>query len=110
MSNAVKFTGEGGYIKVNAVSNNYYLQTSVIDNGIGIKSEDIDLIFKEFKQADSSLSRKHEGTGLGLALTKRYVEMQGGSISVDSEYGKGSNFTFRLPVNITQLPPHTPAT
>ena len=109
MSNAVKFTGEGGYIKVNAVSNNYYLQTSVIDNGIGIKSEDIDLIFKEFKQADSSLSRKHEGTGLGLALTKRYVEMQGGSISVDSEYGKGSNFTFRLPVNITQLPPHTPA-
>ena len=101
LSNAVKFTREGGYIKVNAMSNNYYLQIAVIDNGIGIKSEDMDLIFKEFQQADNSLSRKQEGTGLGLALTKRYVEMQGGSISMESEYGKGSNFTFRLPVNIT---------
>lgn len=107
MSNAVKFTGEGGYVKVNAASNDYYLQVSIIDNGIGIKGEDRNVIFKEFKQIDSSLSRKHAGTGLGLALTKRYVEMQGGSISVDSEYGKGSNFTFRLPVNIIQILPHT---
>jgi len=107
MSNAVKFTGEGGCIKVNAVSNDYYLQVSVVDNGIGIKGEDRNIIFKEFKQLDSSLSRKHEGTGLGLALTKRYVEMQGGSISVESEYGKGSNFTFRLPVDMIQILPHT---
>jgi signal transduction histidine kinase len=105
LSNAVKFTNEGGHIDVNGMSNNYFLQVSVVDNGKGIKKEDKGIIFKEFKQANGSTTRGYEGTGLGLALTKRYVEMQGGSISVESEYGQGSNFTFRLPVDITTIAP-----
>lgn len=100
ISNAVKFTNEGGCIKIRVVSNNYFLQVSVIDSGIGIKKEDLGAIFKEFKQV---ATRDGEGTGLGLVLVKRYVEMQGGAIRVESEYGKGSNFTFRLPVNITKI-------
>ncbi|MFQ5586741.1 MAG: ATP-binding protein, partial [Thermodesulfobacteriota bacterium] len=99
------FTDEGGRLNVVANANDYFLQVSVIDNGKGIKKEDMNLIFKEFKQLDSSTTRGHEGTGLGLALTKRYIEMQGGTITVESEYGKGSNFTFRLPVDITTIPP-----
>ncbi len=105
LSNATKFTSEEGNLKVLANSNDYYLQISVVDDGQGIKEEDMSLIFKEFKQLDSSTTRGHEGTGLGLALTKRYVEMQGGTITVESEYGKGSNFTFRIPVDITAISP-----
>ncbi|MFQ5329367.1 MAG: sensor histidine kinase [Thermodesulfobacteriota bacterium] len=103
LSNATKFTSEEGILKVVANSNDYYLQIAVIDNGQGIREEDMNLIFKEFEQIDSSTTRGHEGTGLGLALTKRYVEMQGGTITVESEYGQGSNFTFRIPVDITAI-------
>jgi signal transduction histidine kinase len=105
LSNAVKFTNDGGHISVKGMSNNYFLQISVIDNGKGIEKDDVGIIFKEFKQVDSSTTRGQEGTGLGLSLTKRYVEIQGGSISVESEYGKGSNFTFRIPVDITTIVP-----
>lgn len=100
ISNAVKFTQEGGHVSIKVKSNNYYLQVSVIDNGVGIKREDMGSIFKEFKQVSTG---DQEGTGLGLVLVKRYVEMQGGSIRVESEFGKGSNFTFRLPMNITKI-------
>ncbi|MBI3398589.1 MAG: sensor histidine kinase [Deltaproteobacteria bacterium] len=100
LSNAVKFTNEGGHVKVRAVSNNYFLQVSVIDNGIGVKKEDMGSIFKEFKHITTG---GHEGTGLGLVLVKRYVEMQDGTIRVESEYGRGSDFTFRLPVDITKI-------
>ena len=74
------------------------LQISVSDTGIGMKPEDQQKVFKEFWQADSSFSRKYEGTGLGLALTKRIVEMHGGKIWFESEYGKGSIFYFALPL------------
>jgi len=100
LSNAIKFTNEGGCVKIRVVSNNYFLQVSVVDNGIGIKKEDMKQIFKEFKKINMG---KQEGTGLGLVLVKRYVEMQGGNIRVESEYGKGSDFTFRLPVDITKI-------
>lgn len=103
MSNAVKFTNEGGQVKVKAVSNNYFLQVSVSDTGIGIKRESMAFIFQEFKKVDSSVTRRYEGTGLGLALVKKYLEMQGGSIKVESEFGQGSDFTFRLPVDITKI-------
>ena len=103
ISNAVKFTNDGGHVIVKVMANNYFLQVSVIDNGIGIKKDDIGSIFKEFKQVDSSSARSYEGTGLGLVLVKRYLEMQGGSITVESEIGKGSNFTLRLPVDITKI-------
>jgi PAS domain S-box-containing protein len=93
LSNAIKFTGTGGLVTVRARLSKENVIVQVTDTGIGIAPEDIVTLFEEFRQIDSSLSRKHEGTGLGLALTKRLVELHGGEISVDSELGKGSTFT-----------------
>ena len=98
LSNAVKFTPENGRIAINANLVNQHLQIAVSDTGIGIKSEDMDKIFEAFRQLDASYARHYEGTGLGLTLTKRLVELHGGRIWVDSEYGKGSVFTFTLPL------------
>ncbi|HKV12626.1 MAG TPA: PAS domain S-box protein [Thermoanaerobaculia bacterium] len=99
LSNAVKFTEEGGRIEILAMpcdSNRVELQ--VRDTGIGIKPEDISKLFVEFQQLESSLARRHQGTGLGLALTKKIVELQKGSIVVESEPGRGSTFTVILPM------------
>lgn len=94
--NAVKFT-ENGYIKlIVAVDNLTDLRVSVEDSGIGISEENQKEIFNEFKQADSSTSRKYGGAGLGLAICKKYVELMGGRLSLKSEIGKGSVFTFVL--------------
>lgn len=98
LSNAVKFTPENGRVTINAGLVEQYVQIGVSDTGIGIKSEDIDKLFKPFLQLDSSYSRRYEGTGLGLILTKHLVELHGGKIWVESEYGKGSTFTFTLPL------------
>ncbi|WP_342304274.1 PAS domain-containing sensor histidine kinase [Methanolobus sp. ZRKC5] len=97
-SNAIKFTPEKGDIYVNTISINGTLQVSVSDNGIGISKDDQQEIFKPFKQADSFLTRKFEGTGLGLAIVKKYVEMHGGNVLVESSLGKGSTFTFEIPL------------
>ncbi|MCR4289871.1 MAG: response regulator [Candidatus Scalindua sp.] len=98
LSNAIKFTSENGNIITKASIIDDTLQVSVTDSGIGMKPEDQEKVFKEFWQADSSFSRKYQGTGLGLALTKRIVEMHGGKIWFESEYGKGSTFCFTLPL------------
>lgn len=98
LSNAVKFTSENGRVTINAEPVEQYVQIGVSDTGIGIKSEDIDKLFKLFLQLDGTYSRRYEGTGLGLILTKHLVELQGGKIWVESEYGKGSTFTFMLPI------------
>jgi signal transduction histidine kinase len=74
------------------------LEISVADTGIGIKPEDIPKLFNEFAQLESTYTKEYEGTGLGLALTKRLVELHNGKIWVESEFGKGSRFTFTLPV------------
>ncbi|MBU6391130.1 MAG: response regulator [Planctomycetota bacterium] len=103
LSNAIKFTPENGKITVETCVTDDMLQVSVSDTGIGMKPEDQEKIFKEFWQADSSFSRKYEGTGLGLALTKRIVEMHGGNIWFESEYGKGSIFYFALPLKATLI-------
>ncbi len=99
LSNAVKFTPEGGevWLEVEADSESEILQFSVSDTGIGIAKENLDKLFKPFVQLDSSLSRRYAGTGLGLALVRRLVELHGGSVSVESELGKGSRFTVTLP-------------
>ena len=98
LSNAVKFTPEGGRISVKATPADGSVEISVTDTGIGIAPEDQEAIFEEFRQVGSDYARKREGTGLGLTLTKKFVEMHGGKLWVKSEVGKGSTFTFTLPV------------
>ncbi|HEX9142848.1 MAG TPA: ATP-binding protein, partial [Candidatus Binatia bacterium] len=98
LSNAVKFTPEGGQIKVEANLGDKAVIISVTDTGIGIAKEDQEAIFEEFRQVGSNYAQKREGTGLGLALTRKFIELHGGKIWVESEVGKGSKFTFTLPI------------
>ena len=124
LNNAVKFTPEGGAVRVsarlsaecgmrsaelkeakhselhtpNSTLHGNFIEVSVTDTGIGISSEDLPRLFKEFSQLETPLTKKYKGTGLGLALTKKLVELHGGKIWVDSELGKGSRFVFRIPV------------
>jgi signal transduction histidine kinase len=97
LSNAIKFTPEGGRITVHARAGDGCLEVSVRDTGIGIAPEDQGVIFEEFRQVGSSAA-KQEGTGLGLALCRKFIELHGGTIWVSSEVGEGSAFTFALPV------------
>ncbi len=99
LSNAIKFTPDGGRITLAAapVNGGAEARIAVSDTGIGIAAEDQAKLFKEFSQLDATASRKYEGTGLGLALSRRLVELQGGAIGVESEMGKGSTFWFTLP-------------
>jgi signal transduction histidine kinase len=97
LSNAAKFTPEGGRIQVKAMRGEEAAIISVADTGIGIALKDQEAIFEAFRQVGSDYTRKREGTGLGLNLTKKFVEMHGGKIWVESEVGKGSTFTFTLP-------------
>jgi len=118
VSNAVKFTPAGGEISIRALRTNAPLPlpaeragdqasfaprdavwVAVGDTGPGIKSEDMGLLFQEFSQVDTSHSRQYEGTGLGLALCRRFVEQHGGTIGAESVYGHGSTFWFLLPVD-----------
>ncbi|MCB2295538.1 PAS domain-containing sensor histidine kinase [Clostridium algoriphilum] len=97
ISNAIKFSTEGNEILVEVKDKDKFIEISVKDNGIGIEYKDLNMIFDRFKQVDKSLSRNVEGTGIGLSLVKSIVELHGGSIYVESELGKGSKFTFKLP-------------
>ena len=97
LNNAVKFTEHGGvHLKCNIEKGR--LVTHIHDTGIGIKSEDLQTLFKPFQQIDTGLTRQYEGTGLGLSICKRLVDLLGGQISVESEWMKGSTFTFTLPM------------
>jgi PAS domain S-box-containing protein len=123
LSNAIKFTPDGGRVTVTAALQNETkgdsrpapdialagasVRVAVTDTGIGIQAGDQERVFKEFEQVDSSYGRQQQGTGLGLALTKRLVEMHGGRIWVESEgiEGKGSTFTFLIPIPEAQAKP-----
>jgi protein-histidine pros-kinase len=104
VSNAVKFTPEGGRVEIDArwIAGRG-LRIAVRDTGIGIAREDIGRLFVEFQQIDSSYARANGGTGLGLALTKKVVELQGGSVSVASVVGQGSTFTVEIPLEAAQV-------
>ncbi|WP_440948376.1 response regulator [Methanosarcina sp. T3] len=100
VSNAIKFTPAGGSVEVAGARSENGIRVTVSDTGIGISKDEIKHLFKPFKQIDSVMSRKYEGTGLGLVLSKKFVEMHGGRIWVESEPGKGSTFAFEVPVEI----------
>jgi PAS domain S-box-containing protein len=103
LSNALKFTDDAGSVEVTAgFEGDDRFRLSVRDSGIGIKPEDIQRLFKEFEQLETGTDRRFGGTGLGLALTRRIVEMQDGTIQVESEPGKGSIFTVILPLAISE--------
>jgi len=104
LSNALKFTPEGGRIDVGARLDDRMAEVSVADTGIGIAPEDQDAVFEEFRQVGAA-DKKAEGTGLGLALSRKFIELHGGRIWVKSETGTGSTFTFTLPLTIDQRRP-----
>lgn len=104
VKNAITFTDAGGQIVISGRSVPGYIKVSVVDNGIGIPLRDLPRVFERFFQVESHLTRRHGGMGLGLAVAKVMVEMHGGRIWVESAEGKGSNFTFLLPVSPAQAP------
>src|SRR5262249_31172435 len=104
LTNAVKFTPEGGTVTMSSDRVNGSYVFSVKDTGIGIAAEDHQKVFEEFRQVGTDYARKAEGTGLGLTLTRRLVELHGGRIRVESALGKGATFTFNLPIGATSEP------
>jgi PAS domain S-box-containing protein len=98
VSNAVKFTPEGGLVTIDVQHLAGAVEISVTDTGIGIAESDLNRLFKEFQQLESGAGRRQEGTGLGLALTKRLAQLHGGEVRVTSEPGKGSVFTITMPL------------
>lgn len=98
VDNAVKFT-EVGTVSLNCILDDNILKIAVTDTGIGIKEKDIGKLFVPFSQIDSGLTRNHQGTGLGLSISQKLVKMLGGTIEVESNFGSGSTFTVRFPLN-----------
>jgi signal transduction histidine kinase len=96
LSNAIKFTPEGGRIEVRAAPVDGAVEVSATDTGVGIAPEDQEAIFEEFRQVGTA-AKKVEGTGLGLALSRKFIELHGGRIWVTSQVGVGATFTFTIP-------------
>jgi len=109
LSNAVKFTPKDGQIDIDCVERGSFIYLSVTDTGIGIRAEDEQVVFEEFRQVEGSQKDANQGTGLGLAITKRLVEQQGGGIWLESQVGKGSRFTFSLPAGSSAAQTGKPA-
>ena len=99
LSNAIKFTKTGGSVKVSVTRDTDFIEISVEDSGVGIKKEDFAKLFQTFTQLESPYRKEFAGTGLGLALTRQLVELHGGKIWVESEFGVGSRFTFTIPAS-----------
>jgi PAS domain S-box-containing protein len=110
VSNAIKFTPNGGRIDIRIRRLDAWVEIAVSDSGIGIAKEDLERLFTEFQQLDAGPGRQQEGTGLGLALTRRFAELHGGQVIVESEVGKGSTFTLRLPLQTAARRPAAVAT
>jgi len=106
LSNALKFTPEGGSVVLRArAAGQHHVRIEVEDDGIGIAADDLNRLFTEFQQLDSGYDKRHQGTGLGLALTRRLVEAQGGTVGVRSTVGQGSTFHLVLPRHATDTAP-----
>ena len=98
ISNAIKFTNTGGRILIKTIQQNQFIRVDVIDNGVGIRESDLDKIFRIEEHTNISGTGNEKGTGIGLVLSKEFVERNGGKIWFSSEYGKGSQFNITIPV------------
>jgi signal transduction histidine kinase len=105
LSNAYKYTPEGGSIQVRAWRQNWYIHCSVSDTGIGISTEDQEKLFTKFFRSEDPAAQEMPGTGLGLCIVKSLVELQGGRIGIESQLGKGSTFAFTVPVAVEGVKP-----
>jgi signal transduction histidine kinase len=100
VSNALKFTPEGGRVIVKARSSSESIFIDVIDNGVGIAPEEQELVFEKFRQAANPLTREHEGSGLGLSIVRELSKLLGGDVHLQSDLGRGSTFTVQLPLRL----------
>jgi signal transduction histidine kinase len=104
LSNAIKFTPEGGRVVLRAEADTKYVTISVMDTGVGVAKEEQDLVFQKFRQSGNPLTREHAGTGLGLSIVRELCKLLGGEVSLQSELGRGSTFTVRLPMEVSDEP------
>jgi signal transduction histidine kinase len=104
LSNAVKFTPEGGRVLLKADADFPYVVLTVSDTGVGIALEEQELVFEKFRQAGNPLTREHAGTGLGLSIVRELSKLLGGEVTLQSELGRGSTFTVRLPLQLSEEP------
>jgi two-component system sensor histidine kinase BarA len=104
LSNAIKFTPEGGRVSLKAEADSGYVILTVTDTGVGIAPEEQDLVFQKFRQSGNPLTREHAGTGLGLSIVRELAKLLGGEIVLHSELGRGSTFTVRLPLQLSEEP------
>ena len=108
VKNAIQFTDSGGRVTIRVEEDSGYVKVSVADNGIGIPPKDLPRVFERFFQVETHLTRRYGGMGLGLAVAKSMIELHGGRIWVESETGRGSTFTFLLPIQQPQRPAPSP--
>jgi signal transduction histidine kinase len=104
LSNAIKFTPEGGRVLLKAEADTRYVTIAVTDTGVGIAKDEQDLVFQKFRQAAGTLTRDHGGTGLGLSIVLELCKLLGGEVTLQSELGRGSTFTVRLPMQVNEEP------
>ncbi len=104
LSNAVKFTPEGGRVLLKAEADKTHFTLTVSDTGVGIAAEEQELVFEKFRQAGSALTREHAGTGLGLSIVRELSKLLGGEVTLQSDLGRGSTFTVRLPLHLSEEP------
>jgi signal transduction histidine kinase len=104
LSNAIKFTPEGGRVVLKATADGDAVVVTVVDTGVGIAPEDQELVFERFRQAANPMTREHAGTGLGLSIVRELSKLLGGEVTLQSELGRGSTFTLRLPVQLSSEP------
>jgi signal transduction histidine kinase len=104
LSNAIKFTPEGGRVHLKAETDAVHVVLTVTDTGVGIAPEDQELVFEKFRQAGNPLTREHAGTGLGLSIVRELCKLLGGEVTLQSELGRGSSFTVRLPLQLSPEP------
>ena len=105
LSNAVKYVEKDGKIEVKITTLRNDILVSVKDNGLGISEDKVDLIFERFMQVDNTMTRKCEGSGIGLSIVESLVKLHGGNITVNSSKGRGSEFLFTLPIHIIENEP-----